>query len=63
MICTVPTSATPNATLFVQNNQIQLHANGGTYGLALLEDGSLIATPQTALERVISIECWDRNGN
>ena len=34
-----------NATLFVQNNQIQLHANGGTYGLALLEDGSLIATP------------------
>ena len=36
-----------NATLFVQNNQIQLHANGGTYGLALLEDGSLIATPAT----------------
>ena len=45
-----PTSASSgtNATLFVQNNQIQLHANGGTYGLALLEDGSLIATPQTS---------------
>ena len=45
-----PTSASAgtNATLFVQNNQIQLHANGGTYGLALLEDGSLIATPQTS---------------
>jgi hypothetical protein len=41
-------SAGTNATLFVQNNQIQLHANGGTYGLALLEDGSLIATPQTS---------------
>ena len=45
---TTQPAAAPNATLFVQNNQIQLHANGGTYGLALLEDGSLIATPQTA---------------
>ena len=34
------------ATLFVQDQQIQLHANGDTYGLAVLEDGSLVATPQ-----------------
>lgn len=33
-----------NPTLFVQNQQIQL--NGDTYGLAVLEDGSLVATPQ-----------------
>ena len=35
-----------SATLFVQDQQIQLHANGDTYGLTLLEDGSLVATPQ-----------------
>ena len=35
-----------NATLFVQDQQIQLHANGDTYGLTVLEDGSLVATPQ-----------------
>ena len=35
-----------NGTLLVQNNQIQLQTQVGTYGLALLEDGSLIATPQ-----------------
>jgi DNA-directed RNA polymerase subunit RPC12/RpoP len=34
------------ATLFVANQHIQLHANGDTYGLALMEDGSLVATPQ-----------------
>lgn len=37
-----------SAAIFVQDNQVQLHANGGTYGLALLEDGSLIATPSTS---------------
>ena len=35
-----------SATLFVQDQQIQLHANGDTYGLTVLEDGSLVATPQ-----------------
>ncbi len=44
-------AVTANATLLVQNNQVQLHANGGTYGLALLEDGSLIATPTNYEEK------------
>ena len=39
-------SSSVNGTLLVQNNQIQLQTQAGTYGLALLEDGSLIATPQ-----------------
>ena len=41
-----PPQPSVNGTLLVQNNQIQLQTHAGTYGLALLEDGSLIATPQ-----------------
>ena len=41
-----PPPSSVNGTLLLQNNQIQLQTHAGTYGLALLEDGSLIATPQ-----------------
>lgn len=44
----VPSAAAAAGAIYVQDSPVQLHANGGTYGLALLEDGSLIATPSTS---------------